>query len=249
MVAVALAAMARRAGSACALLALAALACAKPGPEPVPPAAPARVALKPLPDTARFASEINAFAKADSASPPPSGAVLFVGSSSIRFWDTVAADFPGLTVINRGFGGSRMDDLLRYADRVVFPYNPRAIVLYEGDNDIADNRTPARIAGDVAEFLSRVRTRLPGTRVIYLSIKPSPSRWSMVDRMRETNALVERIVENDTAARYVDLFTPMLGANGRPRPELFRDDSLHMTRAGYELWRGILDPVVRAAVR
>jgi len=239
-----------RRGGACVLFGLAALAavgCAKPGPAPVLPAAPTRVALEPLPDTARFASEINAFAKADSASPPRAGAVLFVGSSSIRFWDTVAADFPGLTVINRGFGGSRMDDLLRYADRIVFPYDPRAIVLYEGDNDIADNRTPARIAGDVAEFLSRVRTRLPGTRVIYLSIKPSPSRWSMVDRMRETNALVERIVENDTAARYVDVFTPMLGANGRPRPELFRDDSLHMTRAGYELWRGILDPVVRAA--
>ncbi|NUO62300.1 MAG: hypothetical protein HOQ11_03495 [Gemmatimonadaceae bacterium] len=234
--------------AACALLVLA-VACANPGPAPVtPPPAPA-VSLKPLPDSARFASEINAFAKSDSASPPPKGAVLFVGSSSIRFWETLAADFPGLTVINRGFGGSRMDDLLRYADRIVFPYQPKAIVMYEGDNDIADNRSPARIAGDVAELLSRVRTRLPGTRVIYLSIKPSPSRWAMVDRMRETNALVERIVENDTAARYVDVFTPMLGANGRPRPELFRDDSLHMTRAGYELWRGIVDPVVRAAAK
>ena len=234
--------------AACALLVLA-VACANPGPAPVtPPPAPA-VSLKPLPDSARFASEINAFAKSDSASPPPKGAVLFVGSSSIRFWETLAADFPGLTVINRGFGGSRMDDLLRYADRIVFPYQPKAIVMYEGDNDIADNGSPARIAGDVAELLSRVRTRLPGTRVIYLSIKPSPSRWAMVDRMRETNALVERIVENDTAARYVDVFTPMLGANGRPRPELFRDDSLHMTRAGYELWRGIVDPVVRAAAK
>lgn len=226
-----------------------ALACAKPGPPATTRPTPAPVALKQLPDTARFASEINAFAKADSASPPPAGAVLFVGSSSIRFWDTVGADFPGLAVINRGFGGSRMDDLLRYADRIVFPYRPKAIVLYEGDNDIADNRSPARIAGDLAEFLSQVRTRLPGTRVVYVSIKPSPSRWSMVDRMREANALLERVVENDTAARYVDVFTPMLGANGRPRPELFRDDSLHMTRAGYELWKTILDPAVRAAAR
>ena len=241
--------MAHRASSYVVLVLALALACAKPGPPETAPPAPAPVALKQLPDTARFASEINAFAKADSASPPPGGAVLFVGSSSIRFWDALAADFPGLTVINRGFGGSRMDDLLRYADRIVFPYRPKAIVVYEGDNDVADNRSPARIAGDLAEFLSRVRTRLPGTRVIYLSIKPSPSRWSMVDRMREANALIERVVENDTAARYVDVFTPMLGANGRPRPELFRDDSLHMTRAGYELWRGIVDPVVRAAVR
>lgn len=240
--------MLARRSTSLAALALA-VACAKPGPLTATPPPPARVALKQLPDTARFASEINAFAKADSAAPPPSGAVLFVGSSSIRFWDTLAADFPGLTVINRGFGGSRMDDLLRYADRIVFPYEPKTIVVYEGDNDIAEGRTPARVAGDLADFLSRMRTGLPATRVIFLSIKPSPVRWNLVDRMREANALLERVVEHDTAARYVDIFTPMIGANGRPRPELFRDDSLHMTRAGYELWRSILDPVLRRGGR
>lgn len=229
--------------------ALALFACATPGPPaPVIPPPPARPA-KPLPDTARFASEINAFAHADSVTPPPANAALFVGSSSIRFWETAGADFPGLSVINRGFGGSRMDDVLRYADRIVLPYRPRAIVLYEGDNDLQDGRTPARIAGDVAEFLALVRMRLPGTRVICLAVKPSPSRWNLVEKMRATNALLQQIVERDTAARFVDVFTPMLGADGRPRPELFRDDSLHMTRAGYELWRRVLDPELRAAMR
>ena len=223
------------------------LACAKPGPPAAPP--PTLPTPKALADTARFAGEIRAFAHEDSVSAPPAHAALFVGSSSIRFWENTAADFPGLPVINRGFGGSRMDDLLRYADRIVLPYRPKAIVMYEGDNDLADGRKPARIAGDVADFLALVRRYLPGTRVIYLSVKPSPSRWALVDQIRETNALVQAIVERDTAARFVDVFTPMLGPDGRPRPELFRDDSLHMTRAGYELWRGELDSVLRAAMR
>lgn len=225
-----------------------ALACARPGPPPAAPPPPLPTP-KPLADTARFAPEIRAFAHVDSVTPPPANAVLFVGSSSIRFWETLGTDFPGVPVINRGFGGSRMDDLLRYADRIVLPYRPRAIVFYEGDNDLADGRTPARIAGDVAEFLSLVRRQLPGTRVVCLAVKPSPSRWTLVNQMRETNALIEAIVERDTAARFVDVFTPMLGANGRPRPELFRDDSLHMTRAGYELWRDLLRPVVQEAIR
>ena len=223
------------------------LACAKPGPPVAPP--PVLPTPKALADTARFASQIRAYGHEDSVSPPPARAALFVGSSSIRFWENTAADFPGLAVINRGFGGSRMDDLLRYADRIVLPYRPKAIVMYEGDNDLADGRKPARIAGDVADFLALVRRYLPGTRVIYLSVKPSPSRWALVDQIRETNALVQAIVERDTAARFVDVFTPMLGPDGRPRPELFREDSLHMTRAGYELWRGELDPVLRAAMR
>jgi lysophospholipase L1-like esterase len=226
---------------------LVALACATPGP-PTAPSPPPPAAPKPLPDTARFASEINAFAHEDSVNPPPHAAALFVGSSSIRFWTTLAEDFPGVPTINRGFGGSRMDDVLRYDDRIVFPYQPRAIVLYEGDNDLQDGRTPARIAGDVADFLAQVRRRLPGTRVICISVKPSPSRWALVDQMRETNALLQAVVEHDTAARYVDVFTPMLGANGRPRPELFRDDSLHMTRAGYELWRDLVAPELKAAM-
>jgi len=213
---------------------------ANPGARPAPV-----VALKPVPDSARFAAEINAFMREDSVTPPPPSPVLFVGSSSIRMWQSLATDFPGLPVLNRGFGGSRMDDVLRYADRLVFHYNPRAIVLYEGDNDLEDGRTPARIAGDVAEFLQRVRTAEPLTRVVCISVKPSPSRWNLADKVRATNALLQTIVAQDTMATYVDVFTPMLGADGRPRPELYLADSLHMTPAGYAIWRDAVAPALR----
>jgi len=222
-----------------------ALACAKPGP----PGAGARpvvvAALKPLPDSARFAAEINAFMREDSITPPPAAPVVFVGSSSIRMWDSLRADFPGVPVLNRGFGGSRMDDVLRYADRLVFRYRPRAVVLYEGDNDLEEGRTPARIAGDVAEFLARLRTTIPLARVVCLSVKPSPSRWKLAPQVRETNKLLQAVVAQDTMATFVDVYTPMLGADGRPRPELFRADSLHMTPAGYAIWRETLAPALK----
>lgn len=224
--------------------AIAAATCATPGQQRAgaPPVVVAQ--LPPLPDSARFAAELRAFARADSLTPPPPAPVLFVGSSSIRMWESLASDFHDLPVLNRGFGGSRMDDVLRYADRVVFRYRPRTIVLYEGDNDIEDGRSPARVAGDVAEFLQRVRVTLPLTRVVCLAVKPSPSRWKSIDKVRATNALLEAVVSRDTMATFVDVFTPMLGANGRPRPELFRDDSLHMTAAGYTIWREALAPAL-----
>ena len=236
--------MRSRMSSLCIGIVLAAVSCA-PAPRPDAGARPAAVvALKPLPDSARFAAELNAFMRQDSASPPPPAPVLFVGSSSIRMWESLATDFPGVPVLNRGFGGSRMDDVLRYADRVVFRYKPRAIVLYEGDNDLQDGRTPARIAGDVAEFLSRVRTTLPQARVVCLAVKPSPSRWNLAEKVRQTNALLQAVVAQDTMATYVDVYTPMLGADGRPRAELFLADSLHMTPAGYAIWREAVAPAL-----
>ena len=237
--------MRSRMSSLCFGIVLAAICCT-PAPRPDAGARPAAVvALKPLPDSARFAAELNAFMRQDSASPPPPAPVLFVGSSSIRMWESLATDFPGVPVLNRGFGGSRMDDVLRYADRVVFRYKPRAIVLYEGDNDLQDGRTPARIAGDVAELLSRVRTTLPQARVVCLAVKPSPSRWNLAEKVRQTNALLQAVVAQDTMATYVDVYTPMLGADGRPRPELFLADSLHMTPAGYAIWREAVAPALQ----
>lgn len=237
--------MRSRRSSAWLVIALAAVGCARP---PQKAAATVPVVFeqpKPLPDSARFAAELNAFLHADSVTPPPPAPVLFVGSSSIRMWQSLSTDFPGMPVLNRGFGGSRMDDVLRYADRVVFKYKPRAIVLYEGDNDLQDGRTPARIAGDVAEFLSRVRRTLPLTRVVCLSVKPSPSRWNLIGQMRQTNALLQAVVAQDTMATYVDVFTPMLGADGRPRAELYQSDSLHMTPAGYAIWKDAVAPALR----
>jgi lysophospholipase L1-like esterase len=196
-------------------------------------------------DPTRFEAEIRAFEAADRASPPPLGGVVFIGSSSIRAWTDVAADFPGVPVLNRGFGGSTLADVVYYADRILLPYHPRLVVLYAGDNDLVAGRTPERVAADYRAFVARLQSALPGARVVFVSIKPSPSRRSLIPRMRETNQRIRAIIARDSLQTYVDVFTPMLDSAGQPRPELFLADSLHMTRAGYRLWRARLAPIVR----
>ena len=196
-------------------------------------------------DPTRFEAEIRAFEAADRATPPPPGGVVFIGSSSIRAWTNVAADFPGVPVLNRGFGGSTLADVVYYMDRILLPYRPRLVVLYAGDNDLAAGRSPERVVADYRAFVARVRSTLPGARVVFVSIKPSPSRRTLIPRMRETNQRIQAIIARDSLQTYVDVFTPMLGRAGQPRPELFVGDSLHMTRAGYLLWHARLAPVVR----
>jgi lysophospholipase L1-like esterase len=195
-------------------------------------------------DPTRFEPEIRAFEAADRASPPPLGGVVFIGSSSIQHWSDVAADFPGVPVLNRGFGGSTLADVVYYEDRALLPYHPHLVVLYAGDNDLAEGRTPERVLGDYRAFVARLRSALPAARIVFVSIKPSPSRRAYIDRMRETNQRIRAEIARDSLGTYVDVFTPMLDATGQPRPELFEPDSLHMTRAGYLLWRALLAPVV-----
>ena len=192
-----------------------------------------------------FEPEILAFEAADRASPPPVGGIVFIGSSSIKNWTDVAADFPGLPVLNRGFGGSTVADVVHYAGRILLPHRPRLVVFYAGDNDLAMGRSPERVVGDYRAFLERLRSALPAARIAFVSIKPSPSRRAYLDRVRETNRRIWVEIARDSLQAYVDVFTPMLGATGEPRPELFLADSLHMTRAGYLLWRALLAPVVR----
>ena len=203
-----------------------------------------RAAADPALDPTRFEADIRAFEAADRASPPPLGGVVFVGSSSIKNWTDVATDFPGVPVLNRGFGGSTLADVVYYANRIVLPYHPRLVVLYAGDNDMVEGRTPEQVLGDYRAFVARLRSVWPAARVGFVSIKPSPSRRMYIDRVRETNQLIRSETARDTLQAYIDVFTPMLDATGQPRPELFLADSLHMTRAGYVLWRAILAPVV-----
>lgn len=191
-----------------------------------------------------FEPEIAQFEAADRVAPPPRGSIVFAGSSSMRMWTDVASDFPGQPVLNRGFGGSTLADVTFFAPRVVLPYRPRLVVLYAGDNDLAAGHTSEQVLADYSAFVRVVRRALPATRIVYVSIKPSPSRWSLADQMRAANALIAQAIVHDTLATYVDVFTPMLGADGRPRPELYQADSLHMTAAGYALWRARLAPVV-----
>lgn len=193
----------------------------------------------------RSEAEIRAFEAADRASPTPPGGIVFFGSSSIRMWRSLDTDFPGLPVLNRGFGGSTLPEAIHYFSRAVLPHRPRTIVFYEGDNDLTFDWGPMRVADDYRTFVRTVRDSLPNTRIVFISLKPSPSRWRLVDQQREANRLVREIVARDTLQTFVDVFTPMLGANGRPRPELFIADSLHMTPAGYAIWREKVAPVLR----
>jgi len=208
------------------------------------PLAPAREAAPPrIPEQVSnpaWEADMQRFAALDAQSPPPKGAVLFVGSSSIRMWDSLAADFPGQKVINRGFGGSEVRDSTWYADRIVIPYAPRLVVLYAGDNDLNAGRTPQQVRDDFVAFVTRVRRDLPHTRIAYISIKPSPSRAQLLPQIIQANALIKQAASGMKQVDFLDVFTPMLGSDGQPQPALFREDMLHMTPAGYAItWRPI----------
>ncbi|MGO4701091.1 SGNH/GDSL hydrolase family protein [Dyella sp. 2RAB6] len=186
------------------------------------------------------------FARQDQAQPPPQHAVLFIGSSSINYWHSLAEDFPGVPVINRGFGGSAIADSTYYADRIVTPYHPRLIVMYAGDNDVSEGHSAQQVADDFKAFVARVRKDLPAVPVVYISIKPSVARWSLWPAMREANGLIRDWAATQRTVRFVDIAPAMLDAQGKPRAELFRDDGLHMKPAGYALWIQVLRPVLAA---
>ena len=199
-------------------------------------------ALPPPPQS--WQPDIDRLVADDSAHPPPQQGVLFVGSSSIRMWTTLAADFPGVPVINRGFGGSAIADSTYYADRIVVPYHPRLIVMYAGDNDIAEGDTPAQVCDAFRTFVARVRRALPETAIAYISIKPSLARAALWPQMREANRMIADGSRKQRGVTFVDVATRMLDANGKPRPELFRTDGLHMDAAGYAIWTQALKPVL-----
>ena len=197
------------------------------------------------PDPGRLAAEVAAFAAADSLAPPPTGAVVCVGSSSMRFWhDTIAADLAPLTVVPRGFGGSTMFDLLHFAQPLVLACRPRVILLYEGDNDIDFGVAPAEVRATFDRFVGVVRAVLPETRIQVIAIKPSPARWARWPAMQEGNRLLAEACAADSLLGFIDVATPMLGDDGRPRPELFLPDSLHLNERGYALWTAIIRPAL-----
>lgn len=191
------------------------------------------------PTVNRFEKEILKFEEQDRLQPPPQGAVLFVGSSSIRLWD-LKKSFPDLAVINRGFGGSQLPDSVYFAERIVIPYQPRLIVLYAGDNDIATGRTADQVFADLQAFVEIVHKKLPETRTLFLAVKPSLSRWKKFETQVRANSLVEEFAKKNDRLIYVDIVTPMLGKDGLPRPELFAKDGLHLSPAGYQVWADTL---------
>ncbi|TAL74335.1 MAG: hypothetical protein EPN56_12100 [Rhodanobacter sp.] len=208
----------------------------------LPPYAAARAA----DDHTQWNADIAAFEAADRSNPPPPGAVLFIGSSSIRFWKELAADFPNVRTINRGFGGSEIADSTFFADRIVAPYHPRAIVMYAGDNDIAAGNRPQQVRDDFAAFVRKARAVDPGVPIAFIAIKPSIARKSLLPQIRAANALVRAYAATQKQVTYLDVFTPMLGRDGQPQTRWFIQDGLHMNRAGYELWTSIVRPWVTA---
>jgi lysophospholipase L1-like esterase len=192
-------------------------------------------------DFSRWEKAVVAFEEQDKKKPPPKNPIVFVGSSSIRLWD-LEKSFPDLPAINRGFGGSEIADSVNFAPRIVLKYEPRLIVLYAGDNDIANGKSPEQVAADFQTFTRVIHDRLPKTKILFLSIKLSLYRWALVEKMRKANALIAEQCKEDDRLLYLDVATPLLGEDGKPRRDLFRADGLHLSEKGYEVWAQWLKP-------
>lgn len=193
-----------------------------------------------------FWDEIQAFQKKDSVQAPAKNAILFVGSSSFQKWNDVQDYFPGYPIINRGFGGSSFPDLIRYADDVIFKYQPKQVVVYCGDNDLAssDTVTAHAVYRRFVQLFDLIRTELPKTAIAFVSIKPSPARARLMPKMKTANALIKTFLKTKPKTAYVDVYSKMLQPNGKPIPGLFVEDSLHMNSSGYKIWQRQLKPVL-----
>ncbi|MGC4027404.1 MAG: SGNH/GDSL hydrolase family protein [Steroidobacteraceae bacterium] len=194
------------------------------------------------PADSRWKASFDAFAAADRRQAPAPGGILFVGSSSIRLWDGLERDFQGSPVLKRGFGGSRMVDVAAHVDQLVLPYKPRLIVVYAGDNDLAEGRTPQQVLDSFQQFVERVRAQLPDTRIAFLSIKPSPRRAALMPQAMQANALVASYAAAMPNLDFIDVYSRMLDGEGRPRGDLYGSDALHLNEAGYALWRSAIAP-------
>lgn len=195
------------------------------------------------PDPLRFEEEINQFEEFDSKNTFSEDAILFVGSSSIRMWKTAEA-FPDMPVINRGFGGSHFSDLLYYYDELVLPYDPSAVVLYEGDNDVASGKSNDQVFEDYLEFTNRLSSDFPDARLVFVPIKPSSSRWELWSQMKEANQRIKEHMSENDQFYYVDLASPILGSDGTPDDSLFLDDLLHLNANGYAKWNTAIRPTL-----
>jgi lysophospholipase L1-like esterase len=190
-----------------------------------------------------YADDIRAFREADQANPPAPGRVLFLGSSSIRMWD-LDKFFPGLDALNRGYGGSYISDSIYYADRILLPYKPGSVVFYAGDNDLAAGKSPEQVFSDYRELSSIINEKLPETDFIFVAIKPSIARFSLIDEIRLVNGWIKEFCQGKPRLFFLDIDAPMLDRDGRPNPELFLEDGLHMNDAGYTIWSDLLRPML-----
>lgn len=189
-----------------------------------------------------FWSDIQAFKSQDSVQPPPKGSILFIGSSSFTKWTDVAGYFPGYSILNRGFGGSTLPDLTRYVDDIVTPYQPKEIVIYCGENDIAAGQDSKVVADHFKELFNAIRTRLPEVPIGFISMKPSPSRVQFRHLLMQGNQIIKNFLYTQKNVFYVNVFDLMLDPSGNYRSDLFQNDMLHMNPAGYAIWAKAITP-------
>ena len=197
-------------------------------------------------DEQPFIREIRYFKKLDSLQSPPSDPILFIGSSSFTNWKDVRDYFPGYPILNRGFGGSSLPHLIMYADDVIFKYHPKQIVIYCGENDLTSGPdVSGRDIRDRFKKLHRlIRSRLPEVPIVYISMKPSPSREKYLATMKKGNQLIRRYIRHQKNTRYLDVFSHMLNADGSIRKDIFLSDNLHMNASGYKIWQPLIEPLL-----
>lgn len=185
-----------------------------------------------------FYDEIQAFKKQDSVHFPAKNSILFVGSSSFNFWKDMHEYFPGYPLINRGFGGSLLTDVIRYAPDIIYPYEPKQVVIYCGENDLAiENVTPQVVLDRVKTLFGMIRGKFKNLPIVYVSIKPSPSRAHLMPVMVKSNQLIKAFLNRQQKAIFVDVYSKMLQKDGMPRKDIFTDDNLHMNAKGYAIWK------------
>lgn len=194
--------------------------------------------------SARWEKDIAAFEASDLTNPPPKGCIVFVGSSSIRLWTTLAADFPGFPVVNRGFGGSQLADSVNLAERIIIPYEPRQVVIYAGGNDINAGKPPELVYGDFVALVKKIHSRLPHARIAFIASAPNPRRWSQVEKVQRLNALAEAYCQRH-GLEFINVFPLMLGPDGQPKPDIFVADRLHMNVKGYAIWKEAVAPCLK----
>jgi lysophospholipase L1-like esterase len=190
-----------------------------------------------------FYDEIQNFKKQDSIHPPQQGIILFVGSSSFRKWTDVQQYFPAYPLINRGFGGSTLPDVIRYAKDIIFPYHPKQIIIYCGDNDFAssDTVTAQTVFSRFKTLYYLIQSNMPRVNIVYVAIKPSPSREKLMPKMEDANKLIQDFLSTQINTSFVDVYHLML-RDGKPMPELFVEDMLHMNAKGYAIWQKAIEP-------
>jgi lysophospholipase L1-like esterase len=199
-------------------------------------------AAEPGHDFAKWEKEVAALEAQDKINPPPKGEILFIGSSTVKRWTTLAQDFPQHKVINRGFGGTQIVDATYYADRLIFPHEPKLIFLRAGGNDLNAGKTAVQVFADYQEFVAKIQARLPKTEVVFISLSPSISRWKQADKEKAVNDMVQKFIAGKPGLKYVETYDMVLGKDGMPREELFVADKLHFNGEGYKLFAERIRP-------